>query len=313
MKILKPAKLVKGDVIGFISPSSPVDDYERINRAVSYFERMGYRVELAPNLNKSSGYLAGTDEERRDDIHSMFSNKNVKAILCVRGGYGASRLLNKIDYNLIKKNPKIFCGYSDITILQNAIFKKTGLITFAGPMPAVDFYSETESYTEASFWNTLTSTEKLSVALPDDQKLYPLFKGSASGNIIGGNLCLFVTLLGTDYLPKPEESILFLEEVSESPYRIDRMFSHLLNTGYLSKLKGIVLGGFTDCIEKDLEKKSLNLGEIIDNYFCKELNIPAIYNYPHGHLAKNATLPIGIQAKIDADKCKISFLESPVV
>lgn len=312
MKIIKAPKLNKGDVIGFISPSSPVDNPEKINRSIQYFEKMGYRVELSKNLNKSNGYLAGTDQERLDDLHSMFLNKNVKAIITVRGGYGASRLLNKIDYNLIKKNPKIFCGYSDITVLQNAIFRKTGLITFAGPMAVVDFCTEAESYTEENFWSMLTEDRIPDIKLPEGEKLYSLCKGKASGKIIGGNLSLFVTLLGTKYLPEPKGSLLFLEEVSESPYRIDRMFSHLYNSGYLHEVSGVVFGSFTDCIEKELDKKSLNLGEVIEHYFTILLNKPAIYNYSHGHLIKNATLPIGINGEIDGDNCTLKILESPL-
>lgn len=312
MKIIKAPKLNKGDVVGFISPSSPVDNPEKINRAVQYFEQMGYRVELSMNLNKSNGYLAGTDEERLDDIHSMFQDKNIKAIISVRGGYGSSRLLEKIDYNLIKRNPKIFCGYSDITVLQNAIFRKTGLITFAGPMAVVDFCTEAESYTEENFWNMITQNIIPEIKLPEGEKLYSLYKGIASGRIIGGNLSLFVTLLGTKYLPDPKGSILFLEEVSESPYRIDRMFSHLYNSGYLHNISGIVFGSFTDCVEKEIDKKTLTLGEVIEHYFTFRLNKPAIYNYSHGHLIKNATLPIGVNAEIDADNCTLKILESPL-
>lgn len=310
--IIKAKKLNKGDVIGFISPSSPVENPDKINRAVNYFEKCGYRVELSENLNKQCGYLAGTDEERIDDIHEMFRNKNIKAIMAVRGGYGASRLLRKLDYSLIKRNPKIFCGYSDITVLQNAIYNKTGLITFAGPMPAVDFWSEADSYTEEVFWDMLTEVRVPSVKLPEGERLYSLTKGKTQGRIIGGNLSLFDSLPGTKFIPSPEGNILFLEEVSESPYRIDRMLAHLLNSNYLEKISGILLGGFTDCIEHDLDKKSLNLGEVIQNFFHKETDKPAVYNFSHGHLVKNATLPIGIMVEIDADAVTVNYLESPL-
>lgn len=312
MNIIKAPKLNKGDLIGFISPSSPVDNPEKINRALQYFEKMGYRVKLSKNLNKSNGYLAGTDEERVEDIHSMFRDKEVKAVLSIRGGYGASRLLDKLNYNLIKKNPKIFCGYSDVTVLQNAIFRKTGLITFAGPMAVVDFCNEAESYTEESFWQMLTQNKVPEMKLPEGEKLYSLYKGKAAGRIIGGNLSLFVTLLGTKYIPDPIGSLLFLEEVSESPYRIDRMFSHLYNSGYLHAISGIVFGSFSDCVEKEVDKKTLNLGEVFEHYFTLRINKPAIYNYSHGHLTMNATLPIGVNAAIDADNCSIKLLESPL-
>lgn len=310
--VIKAKKLSKGDVIGFISPASPVENPDKINRAVSYFEKCGYRVELSANLNKQCGFLAGTDEERTDDIHSMFRNKNIKAIMCVRGGYGAPRLLKKLDYSLIKRNPKIFCGYSDITSLQNAIFAKTRLVTFASPMPAVDFCAEADSYTEEVFWDMITEAKIPVVRMPDGEKLYSLTKGKAKGRITGGNLATFVTLPGTKYIPSPDRSILFLEEISESPYRIDRMLAHLMNTGYLDKIEGLILGGFTDCVEHDLDKKTLNLGEVIQNYFTKEINKPAVYNFSHGHITKNATIPLGIMTEVDADSALFKYLESPL-
>ncbi len=140
MKIMKPKKLAKGDVIGIISPASSTDDPARIEQGVTYFEKIGYRVEVGKNVGKVHGYLAGTNEERLEDLHAMFKNKNIKAIVCVRGGYGSPRILDKIDYRIIRNNPKIFVGYSDITALQMAFLEKAGLVTFAGAMLAVDFY-----------------------------------------------------------------------------------------------------------------------------------------------------------------------------
>lgn len=151
MKVIKPPRLKKGDTIGIITPASTPDNLERINEGVKYFERLGYRVILGKNVGKYYGYLAGTDEDRLEDLHSMFADKNVKAIFCARGGYGTIRLLDRINFNLIRKNPKIFVGYSDITALQLAIFRKTGLVTFSGPMAAVDFAGEVNSFTEEVF------------------------------------------------------------------------------------------------------------------------------------------------------------------
>src|ERR1039457_1715389 len=159
MEIIKPKKLNKRDVIGIISPSSPVSDKSKLDAGVGYFERMGYGVKVGKNVMKERGYLAGTDEERVEDIHNMFLDEDVKLVICLRGGYGASRLLDRIDYDIIKNHPKIFCGYSDITVLQNAFFKKTGLVTFAGPMAGVDFYKDISEFTAANFWNTVTSSE----------------------------------------------------------------------------------------------------------------------------------------------------------
>jgi muramoyltetrapeptide carboxypeptidase len=313
MDIIKPEKLKRGDVIGIISPSSPVSDKAKLDASMSYFEKMGYRVKVGLNALKERGYLAGSDEERLEDVHNMFLDKEVKLIICLRGGYGASRLLDKIDYNIIKNNPKIFCGYSDITALQNAFFYKTGLITFAGPMAGVDFYKDISLFTEENFWNTLTSDEPLKINYPEGERLNSYRSGIAEGRLIGGNLSLFSSLIGTKYLPEPEGKILLLEEVGEAPYRIDRMLNQLRLSGYLGKIKGVILGSFEDCIEIDPQRKSLNLYELMEDYFIKDFHAPVVYNLNHGHINNNLTIPIGVNVRINGSKCSIEFLESHLV
>lgn len=309
----KPKKLCKGDTIGVISPASSPDDLSRIDRGVNYFEKLGYQVEVGKNVGKYSGYLAGSDEERLEDLHDMFSNKKVKAVICVRGGYGSPRLLNKINYRLIKKNPKIFIGYSDITALQLAFFRKANLITFGGPMLAVDFHSEVNPYTEEIFWRTITSTKKIGkVRLPENETLFPIRDGKAEGEIIGGNLSLVLALLGTPYFPKIKNKILFLEDVDEAPYKVDRYLNQLLDAGVFDKISGLILGEFTDCEEKDATKKSLTLEEVLHNYLGA-LNLPIIKNFPHGHRKANYTIPFGINTKMNTEKGYIEFLESAVI
>ena len=312
MKVQKPESLRNGDTIGIISPASSPDDLSRINKGVTYLERLGYQVEVGKNVGKYSGFLAGTDEERLEDLHHMFSNKNIRAIICVRGGYGSPRLLDKIDYRLIRKNPKIFVGYSDITALQLAFYRKANLVTFAGPMLAVDFHSEINRYTEENFWRTITSSKKIEkVILPEGENLIPLKKGKEEGEIVGGNLSLILSLLGTSFLPKMKDKILFLEDVDEAPYRVDRMLNQLTIAGILEKLSGIILGEFTSCVENDAEKKTLTLDEVFQNYFG-ELPCPVIKNFPHGHRKANYTIPFGIRTKINADKNYVEFLEAAV-
>jgi muramoyltetrapeptide carboxypeptidase len=309
MDIIKPKKLMGGDVIGIISPSSPVSDASRLEGGVSYFEKMGYRVELGSNISKTRGYLAGTDEERVKDIHEMFLNDEVKLIICLRGGYGASRLLDKIDYSIIKNHPKIFCGYSDITVLQNAFFHKTGLVTFAGPMAGVDFYKDISTFTEENFWSTVTCNGPREIKFPNGKKLKSLGGEAAEGRLIGGNLSLFTSLTGTEYLPDPNGKILLLEEICEVPYRIDRMFNQLKLSGYLGKLQGVILGAFTDCEETDPERKSLELEEVLSDYLIRDFHAPVVYNLNHGHITDNLTLPIGINVRIDGSKCTMEYIE----
>lgn len=309
MKIIKPNRLQKGDVIGIISPASSPDDLTRIDTGVHYLETLGYRVEVGKHVGKIHGYLAGNDEERAEDIHAMFRNKYVKAIICIRGGYGTTRLIDKIDYRLIKSHPKILVGYSDITALQLAIFQKTGIITFAGPMLAVDFYNEVNPYTEDIFWTLLTSKKKIGrISFPEDEKLYDLVRGMTAGSIIGGNLAMICSLMGTPFFPSFRNRILLLEDTSEAPYRIDRMLNQLKLAKVFEHVKGVILGAFVDCNEQDPSKRTLTLGEVIDDYFGS-LKIPVVYNFQHGHLKNNITVPIGLKIKLNASRGIIEYLE----
>ncbi len=314
MKVIKPKKLNKGDVIGIISPASLPKDLSKIEKGVNYLEKLGYRVEVGKNIEKSHGYLAGTDEERLDDLHSMFKNKNVKAIISVRGGYGSGRLLDKINYPLIKRNPKIFVGYSDITALQMAFLKKTGLVTFAGPMLAVDFWKdEVDEFTEDYFWKMLTSTKKIGkLTNPDNENFYTLTKGRGEGKLIGGNLSLITSLIGTPYQPDFKNSMLLIEEIDEEPYSVDRMFYQLkYATKGFKDLNGIIIGRFVDCYIKDKDEPSLTLNDVIGDYFGS-LKIPVIYNVKHGHVEQNLTIPWGLKTKMNASRNFIEIGEGAV-
>lgn len=312
MRYIKPKRLLKGDLIGIISPASAPDDLTRINSGVKYLENLGYNVLLGEHVGKNHGYLAGSDGERLSDIHSMFKNKNVKAIICVRGGYGSPRLLDKIDYGLIKRNPKIFVGYSDITALQMAFLQKANLVTFAGPMLAVDFHNEVSEFTEDFFWRLVTSNKKIGrIKNPNNEKMYFLKKGSAIGQIVGGNLALLVSLMGTPYFPDIRNKILLLEDTGEAPYRLDRLINQLRIAKLFDKVNGVVLGAFTDCKELDLSKKTLTLGEVIEDYFTK-LTKPTVYNFQHGHIPDNITVPFGIRVKLNATKGFMEIIEGAV-
>jgi muramoyltetrapeptide carboxypeptidase len=312
MAVVKPKKLNKMDVIGLISPASSPDEFLRVEKAVKYLESQGYRVKVGSNVGKNHGYLAGSDKERVNDLNSMFKDKNVKAIFTLRGGYGAFRLLDKIDYRIIKNNPKIFVGYSEITALQMAFFEKTGLITFAGPMAAVDLYEDISPYTEQHFWETITSNKKIGrLKFPGEQKLPYLQKGLAVGRIIGGNLAVFAALVGTEYFPNLTGKILLLEDIGELPYRVDRMLNQLRLAGTFKKSKGIILGRFVDCNEIDPAKKTLSLGEVIQQYIGT-LKIPSIYTFPHGHIKDFLTVPFGLRVNMNATRGFVEFAEAAV-
>jgi muramoyltetrapeptide carboxypeptidase len=309
MKILKPPALKKGDVIGIVSPASSPDDFTRIEQGVKYLESLGYRVKLGKHIFKRYGYLSSTDDERADDLNEMFADEKVKAIICVRGGYGTPRLLDKVDYNLIKKKPKIFVGYSDITALQLAILKKTGLVTFSGPMLAVDIYSNFNSFAEDFFWRILTSRErKLEIKNPNGVELNTLKSGKATGTLLGGNLSLIASIMGTKYQPSFNGSVLVIEDIGEEPYRIDRYLSQLKNSGVLYKINACILGQFTDCAPKEPEK-SLTLEQIFNDYLGN-LRIPVISNLSYGHIPQKLTLPLGARVRVDAKRQKITIIES---
>jgi muramoyltetrapeptide carboxypeptidase len=313
MRSVKPKKLNSGDTIGIISPASSPDDLSRIQKGVNYLEKLGYRVEVGKNVGKNHGYLAGNDDERLEDLHEMFKNKGVKAIFCVRGGYGAGRLLPRINFNLIKKNPKIFVGYSDITALQMAFYTKTSLVTFAGPMLAVDFWKdEVEEFTEENFWNILTSKKKIGkIHNPNDEKLYVLNKGRGEGKLLGGNLAVLVSTMGSQYFPNLKDSVLLLEDIGEQPYRVDRLLNQLALAKTFKQIKAVILGRFVDCYEDDSTKKTLTLNEVISDYL-EGLKIPVIYNLKHGHISENLTIPFGIKCNVNASRGFIEFTESAV-
>ena len=313
MKIIKPKKLKKNDTIGIISPGSSPDDLSKIEEGVKYLEKLGYNVEAGKNVGKTNGYLAGNDNERLDDLHYMFRKKEIKAIFCLRGGYGSGRLLDKINFNIIKKNPKIFVGYSDITALHLSIFKKTNLITFAGPMIATDFLEGLNEKAEECFWSMLTSSKKIGkIKSIGDREIQSLRKGKSQGALFGGNLSVLTSLLGSNFIPIFEKSILLLEETCEPPYKIDRMFNQLKLAGVFQKTSGIILGAFNNCREENSEKHTLTLGEVIQDYLGDSKK-PVIYNFSHGHIKEILTLPIGLKVKLNSDKNYIEFTESAVV
>ncbi len=314
MGIIKPERLKTGDVIGIISPASSPDDLSKINKGITYLESLGYRVEVGKNVGQQEGYLAGSDTQRLSDLHDMFKNKNVKAIFTLRGGYGSTRLLDKIDYKLIRSNPKIFVGHSDINALQMAFLTKCGLVTFSGPMVAVDFQDEISPFTEELFWRMLTSNKKIGkLQNPRNEKFFVLTKGKAQGKIVGGNLSLFTSLMGTEFFPQQQikGAILLLEDINEAPYRIDRMLNQLRLAKVFNMINGVILGDFINCFETNPEKKSFTLNEVIFEYF-KKLKVPVIYNVRHGHVKDNITFPFGIKCIINSGNSSIELPESAV-
>lgn len=310
--MIKPKVLEKGDTIGVVAPSSP-EKKEKLYKATKVIENLGFRVVHGQSCHEKHGYLAGDDELRAFDINSMFRNPRVNAIFCMRGGYGASRILDLIDYNTIYKNPKIFMGYSDITALHIAIIQKSELITFHGPMLTSDLISSKfEEYTKAAMLKALTNPVPLGEIIPPRGKVKPsmLYPGNAQGEIIGGNLSLLVSTLGTPYEIDTRGKILLIEETGEKPYKIDRMLTQLRLSGKLYDVEGIALCQFTDCCACDTDE-SLSLDEVFEEILLP-LKKPIIKNVYTGHGEGMATIPMGVRGRINGNRKTLVIEESGV-
>lgn len=311
MEPLKPPRLKAGDLIGIISPASRIVKPERIEQGIAYLERRGYRTAPGEHILKTYGYLAGTDEQRVADLHAMFANPEIKAIMCVRGGYGTPRLLSMVDYRLIARHPKIFVGYSDITSLQLALWKKCGLVTFQGPMVGVDMPEQLDAYTEELFWRLLTSPKKAGAVIPPGNPSLTIRNGKGSGRLLGGNLAHLAGALGTVHMPSFKDALLFIEDIGEEPYRIDRMLTQLRHAKVIDQVKGILGGQFTDCEIKDASKPTLTVDEVLRE-FGHMGPTPFLAHLPFGHEAHKMTVPMGIRAKLDAGAGTLEFLEGAV-
>lgn len=311
----KPKRLREGATIGLIAPASPASD-EKINKALSNLATLGYRVKEGAALRAKHGYLAGTDEVRLADLHHAFADPEVDAVWCVRGGYGTTRLLPHIDYDLIRRHPKPLIGYSDVTALHLAIGQKTGLVTFHGPVAASDFPDNTLQHFRAALVNPLTpyllQAPLTTADLPaPEYHPFTITSGKALGAITGGNLSLLAAMAGTPFEPSFQKKIVFIEDVGEQPYRIDRLLTQLLQATDLKEAAGIALGVFADCSAKNSEF-SLTLRETLQDRLGA-LNMPVLYGLPFGHVEHQATFSYGMQAELDAGAQTLTFLESGVI
>ena len=292
MKILKPQKLKKSGTIGLLSVAGEIRDFSKLEKAAKYFENRGFKVKISENSRKKHNYLAGTDEERLKALHDFFLDDEITAIIATRGGYGSLRLIDKINYEIIAQNPKIFAGHSDITALSLMFYKKAGLITFSAPMACSDFSDIPDKFTEKAFWDVLEE-EKNTFQLHNAR----VFKsGEACGILWGGNLATIVSLAGTDFIPD-EKFVLFIEDIAEPAYKIDRMLTQLLNIEKFRKnLAGILLGDFTglDC------EQYFN-----DIFYGLNINIPIASGLKIGHEKEKITLPVGLKCNFNTQKLQL--------
>jgi len=316
----KPMRI--GDTVALVRPASPSFDYEENEVGVEVVRALGFTPKLMPNAGKKTHYLAGTDAERTADLNAAFADPKVDAVWCLGGGYGTSRILPYLDYETIRKNPKPFIGYSDITGTLNALHRLTGLVTFHGPMAG-----PMSDYALAAFKKTVMEGASGRIAGPPEtlpregtpdlsNRVWKLAPGKAKGRLVGGNISVFATLVGTPFEPELKGRILFLEEVGEDPYRIDRWLTGFLLSGKLAGLAGVALGKFSKCTPGDFRPSFSGLGtwtwqEVCADRFGK-LGIPVVAGLCFGHVSDNATIPVGAMAELDADAGTLTLLESAV-
>lgn len=316
--LLKPGRLVAGDVVGIVAPASPPPDPEAVDRVLGQVERLGFKPMLARHVRARHGFLAGSDRDRAADLMTMFRDRRVRGIMCLRGGYGTARLLDRLDYGLIRQNPKVFAGYSDITSLHCALLVNAGLVTFHSPMLNEGFGGKgCPEFSVAAFLRTTTRAEapgSICAGHPKPRPISILHRGVAVGRLVGGNLSVLITTLGTPYQPPFQNRILFIEDIGEQPYRLDRLLTHLLNAGLLQQVAGVAVGVNRDCEDSKGSKKREFHQSSADVFRerLSTLGVPVVMGLPFGHQPLNTTLPLGLRACLDATKGDLIITEAAV-
>ena len=314
--LLKPECLRFGDTVGLVAPASPPPNPKAVDLAAEALERYGFKPKLAKNVRARLGFLAGTDRERAGDLMAMFADKKVKAIVCLRGGHGCTRILDRLDYEIIRRNPKILAGYSDITALHLALLKKTGLVTFHAPMwngaladPKVPEFSR------KSFLRTVMEPAPAGSICEGrhGNDISVLRGGSAEGPLVGGNLSMICASLGTPFAPSFRKAILFFEDVNEQPYRLDRLLTQLWNAGIFSQVAGVAVG-VNKCSHAPHARPGGEYQQSVADVVKERLSglrVPVVAGLPFGHVDLNATIPVGIRARLVGRAGNAATAETP--
>lgn len=300
-----------GDTIGIVATSSPVDQ-ELLPKAIAEVEALGYKVKVGETCKQSyGGYLAGTPEQRADGLNAMFADDEVDGILCLRGGYGAPQILPLLDYDCIAQNPKLFVGYSDITALHTVFGQNANLATLHGPMAASDLAHGLDDWSKSYLIRALSEPEPLGDLInPPGEEIVCMVEGCASGPVVGGNLTLVAALMGTPYQLDTRGKLLFLEEIDEEPYRVDRMLSQMALGGLFEDCAGVIFGTWTNCEPK--KREGFSVWDVVQNIVVPYQK-PTIWNIQIGHGAVNMALPFGVEATLDATAGKLTIEESVTI
>lgn len=306
---LLPSRLKKGDTIGIASSAGPIRDKSEVQEFQKVLHQLGYTTKLGKNVYKKEGYFSANDEERASELMELIADEEVKGIFFIRGGWGCARILDLLDYSIISQHPKVIMGFSDITALLNAITLKTGMITFHGP----GGNSTWNDYSVKYITRLLCNGEKIAFQnTSSDHRITTYSSGKAEGVFYGGNLSVLCGMMGSNYLPnKWQDKILFLEDVGEEPYRIDRMLTQLKLAGVFNEISGLVLGNFRNCVPEEPDR-SFSLEEVFDQHF-REAQFPVFYGAQIGHIRNKFTVPLGVRVMINSDAGTIELLEVSVV
>ncbi len=312
---LKPPRLKAGDTVGLINPAGATFHHDDVTIAEETFAALGLKMKAGKHLLDRYGYLAGTDEARAADVNSMYADPDVDAIITLRGGWGCNRILDLIDYKTVAKNPKIIIGYSDITSLLLAFYAKSNLVTFHGPVGISTWNEYSTDFVKRLLFNAEAFTMENPKDIGDNltqtkHRILKIHGGNATGKLLGGNLSVLTAMVGSEYLPDFKGNILFLEEVGEDIYRVDRMLTQLKLAGILGEISGFVFGKCSNC-DSGESYGSLTLEEVLDDHI-KPLGIPAWFGSMIGHIGDKFTMPLGVKAEIDATKGSITLLEPSV-
>ena len=316
--VLKPRRLSAGDTVTLVAPANATFEPADLQIATETLEALGFKVKVGAHLLDRHGYLAGDDKARADDINAAFADPSVNAVIAIRGGWGSARVLPYLDFDAIRRHPKIITGFSDVTALLLSIHAKTGLVTFHGPLGlgqwdaySLDYYKRVLLNGEEVTYTNKKDLSPRNALVQVDYRTLTITPGKARGPLLGGNLTVLTTILGSPYLPDWDGCIFFCEDVHEDFYRIDRMLTQLKLAGVLSKIKGFVFGGCSQCGPGDGNFGALTLEEIFEDHI-KPLGVPAWKGAMIGHGQPQWTLPEGVQVEIDATAGTIQLLETPV-
>lgn len=307
--MLKPKPLHRGDTIGLVGISGALREADvKYPKMMEAIDALGYRVIEADSCRERYGYLSGTDESRARGLNQMFADDRVDAVVCMRGGYGVARMLDRVDFDVIRANPKILLGYSDITALHTAIHEKVGMVTFHGPMPST-CWPKFDDFTRDSMLRALTSTQPLGVLKnPEGKAPVCVVPGTCEGTLVGGNLTLIASACGTPYALDVEDKVLLLEDIGEKYYRLDSMLTQLRQAGMFEKCAGVVLGGFTEC-SVEYPEYTFALEEIIRDIIVPA-GKPVLANMAIGHMDTKITVPLGVKCRLDATAGTLEITEA---